>query len=188
MSLPWSGVPAKASEVRSRYESRLEAPPAESRTPHDYWDLLLRENRQDAAVEFLAHALPARSAAWWGSLCVWEAARPTSPPEADTALGAVVRWILKPDEEQRRAAGQAAASAEDEPAGFLAKAVYLSGGSLLPPELPVVSPPPFLAQRIITGAILMAATRTPAGRSEQLHVFLQWGADVAEGKNRWSRS
>src|SRR5689334_21790067 len=108
MSVSWPGMPATASEVRGRYQSRLEAPPAEGRAPHDYWHLLVGEHRQDAAVEFLAHALPTRSAAWWGSLCVWEVIRPTAAPAVEAAVGAVVRWILKPDEDRRRAAGRAA--------------------------------------------------------------------------------
>jgi hypothetical protein len=98
----------------------------------------------------------------------------------------VLRWVLDPTEEHRRAAERAGADAADLPAGYLAQAVFFSGGSLIAPNLPVVEPPPFLANRVIAGAILMAAGQSPIDRDEQLRLFVHWGADVADGKLHWS--
>jgi hypothetical protein len=174
--------------VCSRFEVEEGSPPPDGSAPREYFERLCREEQYDLAIEFLAHALPARAAAWWGCLCLWNVARPAPPPPVDAALAAALGWVLDPTEEQRRAAESAAADADDLPAGHLAQAVFFSGGSLIAPNLPVVEPPPFHAQRAVAGAILLAAGQTALARDEQLRMFCNWGADVADGKIHWSRT
>jgi hypothetical protein len=188
MSPLWLSLPASADEVCRRFARDAEAPPPGGSPPREYFERLCGEEQYRTAIGFLAHALPVRAAVWWGCLCVWDAARPSLPQPVDAALGAALRWVLNPIDELRRAAENAAAGADDTPAGYLAQAVFFSGGSLLASNLPVLEPPPFLANRVLAGTILMAAAQAPAADDEHLRLFLHWGSEIADGKLHWSQT
>jgi hypothetical protein len=160
-------------------------PPAGDLEARAYFDGLVASGDREDAVIFLAHALPRREAIWWACLCLWHRLEPTPPAVADTALGEIVRWVLEPAEPQRHAVVAVADSVDDTPLGFLAQAVKYAGESMSAPGLPVVPPPPFLAQRMVAGALRLEAARAD-DRADVFHHFLQWGADVAEGKLHWS--
>src|SRR5205085_1715395 len=130
---------------------------------------------------FAAAALAAPQGAWWGSLCAWDAYRPEPPPMERTALGAVLGWIGKPGEPQRRAAEQAALSAGLEtPAGCLAWAVFVSGGSISRPDLPAVEPDPSLFGRTLATAVLLASThKDPTQATARQRQYLALTHDVA---------
>src|SRR5262245_44527332 len=95
----WPSLPASAAEVCSRYAAAGEAPPPGGSAARDYFERLCREERYDTAIVFLAHALPARAAVWWGCVCLWDVARLSPRPPVEAALGAAVRWVLEPTEE-----------------------------------------------------------------------------------------
>src|SRR5438045_2695423 len=157
-------------------------------TPAEFFERLVSEKLYPDAVRFAAHLLPAREAVWWGSLCVWHVAAPSPPPATAPALRAAARWVREPTEENRRAAeapGRAAGAAD--PAGALALAAFWSGGSMTPPQLPAVPPPPLLPAKTVAGAVLVAATRgDPAGQEERYRHFLTLAVDVSAGRNLWS--
>jgi hypothetical protein len=133
----------------------------------------------------LAHALPKREAVGWAARCARLSGGPKSP-EQQTALEAVERWRLEPSEELRRAALAAAEKAQlNNPAGCAALAVFFTGGSLAPPDVPVVPPGEGLTARAVAGAVLMAAVVSePEKAEEKYQRFLEQGIAAANGQDQ----
>jgi hypothetical protein len=179
---------AAAAEVCRQFDLRAEARPLlkDKQTPREFLDALLAAQQYRTAIEFLAHALPAREAVWWGCLCVWHVT-PGLPPPEEAACKAAAQWVFEPTEDNRRAAqapGEAAGLGT--PAGALATAAFWSGGSLTPPELPPVAPQPFMSARAVAGAVRLAATKAKPGKMREAErVFGEIGLGVAEGKTVW---
>jgi hypothetical protein len=149
----------------------------------------LRQHNHDLeAFLVLAHSLPKREAIWWGCLCAWNRHRPTLDGAEDTALAAVVRWVQEPNEEHRRAAGKAGEAAGlTTLAGGLAMAAFWSGGSMAPPRLPTVLPPPTLTSVVIARVLFAAGAALDDGaRRKQTHDFFEIGFQVAGGKHHWT--
>jgi hypothetical protein len=154
-------------------------------TPRQFFERLVEQQEYADAVRFLAHALPKRLAVWWGCLCVWHVYRLEPPESVAAALDAALAWVLDPSEEHRRAAEAPAMVAElKSPAGCLAMAACWSGGSMAPPDLPVVPTPPDLTARLVGGAVLLAAAQRAPRLDAFYQQFLALGRDVARGKNR----
>lgn len=181
-----------AAEIGRRYDPGAEAEVllATERSPDSYVAALVAKKLYADAVEFLAYWLPKREGAWWGCQCAWHVYRPQPPAEAAAALQAVVRWVLEPTEERRRAAGTAGASAgADTAAGCLTLAAFYSDGSMAPPGLPDVPAPHFLANTALVGALQLAAHHGPPARiQDNYRQFVSLGLDVAHAKNRWNPS
>jgi hypothetical protein len=157
-------------------------------TPRAYFELLRERELYIDAIRFLARALPKRLGVWWGCLCAWHVAGPGSSPEVLAALRAAVRWVLDPSEENRRAA-EGPGLVEDfaTAASCLAMAAHWSGGSMLRPELPVVSPPEDVTAKLVTGAIQRAVVqRGFAEARDHYRQFLAMGAEIARGQNLWA--
>lgn len=156
-------------------------------TPSQYLNALTEQQLDVDAIRFLAYALPKREAVWWACVCVRKAQGGTLSSAAATALQAAEKWAADPSEDHRRAAmaaSQAAGLAE--PAGCAAAAAFWSGGSLAPPNLPVVPPGEHLTAHGVASAVLLAAVLTePARAPEKQRAFVKLGLDVASGANRW---
>lgn len=154
-------------------------------TPRQYLDALIAQQLWEDACLFLAHGLPRREAIWWAFQCAKQVK--AEPPHA-TALQAVEKWLLTPNEEHRKAAEAAA-----EPAGALgtapgaaAKAVAWTGGSLTPPDQIPVPPPETGPNLTAAIAVLMAGVTIDPAQSEiKFAEFLKLGVEVANGANRW---
>lgn len=142
--------------------------------PSEYVERLLSSELFDDALMFTAHVLPARDLVWWGCVCAWRQVRPEPPEPERSAFQACLRWIQKPDEENRRAAQQAADSAGlDTPAGCLALAAFCAKGNMSEPELPVVEAPPELAANtVIAGLRLAAALDEPTRFDQCIHRYV----------------
>jgi len=164
--------------------------------PGRFLDVLVAHRQHAAAVDFLAHALPAREAIWWGCLCVQQASGSSLSAVEAAACKAAVAWVLAPSEENRapaQAPGEAAGSRT--PAGLLAMATTWTGGSLAPittnpdpkiPPIPPVPPGPFLPAKAVAGAILLAAVKSdPPTLTQRLQAFVDLGIGVAEGRFVW---
>jgi hypothetical protein len=152
--------------------------------PLDFVRELLAKDLTKDAVRFLAHFLPKRTAVWWGCLCTWHVQRPSLAEHSRAGLGAAVRWARDPSEKQRQEAHRAGTAAGiKDPAGALALAAARSGGSLSPPALPVVPPPPDMTAKTVVVAVLGACVLDhppcPADRRRQ---FVQLALDVVAGK------
>jgi len=157
-------------------------------TARAYFELLCERELFLDAIRFLSRALPKRLGVWWGCLCAWHVAGPDSPPEVLAALRAAVRWVLEPSEENRRAAeGPGQAGDFETAASCLAMAAHWSGGSMLPPHLPVVPPPEDLTGKLVGGAIQRAALkRGYAEVRRHYREFLAMGSEIARGRDLWA--
>jgi hypothetical protein len=157
--------------------------------PVAFVEQLARDGLARDGLEFVAHWLPKRAAIWWGCLCLWHVRRPTFPPAEEAALRALVQWVREPTEPRRRSLEAVAEAAGNlrTPAGGLACAASFSGGSLAPPGLPVVAPPPELTAHTVAQVLVVAALHThPECAGETYRHFLELGLEVARGENRWN--
>lgn len=182
---------AKATEICEHYDLDKKARPLlrPDATPREFLEALRADGQHQAAVSFLAHALPPREAIWWGCLCLQKAAGAGLPEGEAAAFRASAAWVLDPTEENRHAAEQAAAAAgKGTAAELLAVGVGWTGGSLAPPlpKVPPVPPGPYLPAKGVYGSVLLAATNAaPLPVQEALGLFVRVGVDVAEGRIPW---
>jgi hypothetical protein len=139
------------------------------------------------AIMILPQLMDKRRAIWWGCLCCWSALRPEPAALDSKALAVTVAWVCDPSEAARQAAyvpGEEAGLGDA--AGCLATAVYLSSGSMLPPHLPAVPPPPHLSGQVVSTAVILASA---AGDPEEVgarhHEFVELGRAVAAGRYPW---
>jgi len=158
---------------------RFHAPPdarallREGMGPRQFIEALTAKKQYLAAIEFLAHAMPAREAIWWGCLCMQHACGEVLTPPERAAGIAAVRWVMQPTEENRGAArAPADAAGCTSPAGALALAA--NGG--LPPG------PYGPAKSVVMAVKLSALKSPPAGIIEAQRLFVELGVGVAEGK------
>jgi hypothetical protein len=185
-----SKVAAKtAAEVCKRFPLGDDAKKVlrEDQTPRQFLDLLLAQKLHVDAVRLLAYALPKPEAVWWACACVRHIAGASPPPKVLAALVAAEKWVADPSEDNRRAASAAAEAVEmGTPAGCAAMAAFWSGGSLGPPNVPVVPPGEYLTAHGVVGAVMLAAVQTePAKTPEKYRKFLDLGIEVGNGTNRW---
>jgi hypothetical protein len=145
-----------------------------------------------SALRLIASVLPARESVWWG----WVSARYASqlagaaPPTAEvhTALTAIEQWIVRPEDDARRAAWDAGnAAGLDTPVGMVATAVFLSGTTVAPPNVPPVPPPPGAALPLITGSILLSAVASgdPAQATPTMAAFAAQGFEIVKRLGGW---
>jgi hypothetical protein len=144
----------------------------------DYVGALIGAGQNENAARVLANVLPFRASARWVSQCIGGAAG-VSPAAAD-ALVSVTAWLADPSDKNRRAAFSAAeVSGFETPQGSLALSVFLSEGSLAPPDAPVVAPPPGVAQKALLGALQLAAVRTePQAAPQKWRLFADAGNHI----------
>lgn len=186
---PLTKVAAKtAAEICSRCEI---SEPARTLTqvgvsPAAYLEKLINERHFADAIRFLAYSLPKREAIWWATRCARLASATALPADQQAALQVAERWCVSPSEELRRSAMAASEKAQlKTPAGCAALAVFFSGGSLAPPNAPVVPPADDLTPRTVAGAVLMAAVVNEPEKAEQKYQrFLEQGINVASGKEQ----
>jgi hypothetical protein len=160
-----------------------------SMAPLDYVRTLIDGREYFTALRVLAQALPKREAVWWGCQCLWQAARPMPAEPVEAALSAAVRWVLEPTEEHRRAAEPVAVAAGETTApGCLALAAHWSGGSMTPPDLPPVPPPPYLCGQMVAGSLLLIESEFPdVFTSDTYPQYLALGLAIADGDNLWEK-
>lgn len=152
--------------------------------PREFIEALLNSRQYAAAIDFVAHALPAREAIWWGCLCMQHVYGGRLSLSERAAGIAAVRWVLEPSEENRVAAKPPAeAAGAGSPAGSLAMAVNMTGGSLGPPDAPPVPPGPHDPANRVATAIKLTSTKAKPDRiPDTQRSFVALGVEVAEGK------
>jgi hypothetical protein len=153
-------------------------------TPQRYLDLLTEKNLYADATRLLAHGLPKRAAVWWACQCLREALGSNPPLKARLPLEVVEKWVQNPSEDNRRAGLPAAETAGfGTPVGLTALAAFWSGGSLTPPDAPVIPPADHLTAEGVAGAVLLAAVgAAPDDVPKRQRRFLDLGMVVACGK------
>jgi hypothetical protein len=153
----------------------------------EFVGVLVENQRYADAVRFLAHVLPTREAIFWA----WSSARrvldPEPPAEVAVAIEKTGRWLAEPTEENRWPMLEWAQAAEvGTPAGCAALAVFLSGGSIAPPDLPPVEPPPYAAAKAIGGCIVLAAVSAePEMAPDRFQDFIAQGIDIGRRSGLW---
>lgn len=149
---------------------------------------LIKHKLYADAVRLVAHALPKQEAVWWACRCVRMVEGKETPLESQAALQSAESWVKAPTEENRRAAEAASEMATlAKPAGCAAIAAFWSGGSLAPPNVPVVPPGPTLTAQAVANTVLLAAvTNDPAKAPDKYFKFLAEGIQVANGASKWS--
>ena len=149
-------------------------------TPQDYYRNAREREDLETAVLFLGHALPRYEGAAWAAHRLGEMAASCSLGQADRqALDHSLRWVGEPSEEHRRAAFRAHETATDGgPERLLSLAVFMTGGSLAPADLPPVLPEPALSGRLAACALIVAAHRSGDARTALLR-SLELGEKVA---------
>ena len=154
-------------------------------TPSEFLRALIEAGLHEDAVAYLAHGLPRREAVWWGCQCTRETVPAEGSPGAE-ALAAAEAWVYEPDEEHRTAAEQTVEAAGlQSPGGLLAQGVAWSAGSLAPEGLPEVEPPEHLTGRMVSAAVMVAATSLPAQQLPDTFArFLARGIEIAMGKRQ----
>jgi hypothetical protein len=155
--------------------------------PLDFVALLMEKTLYPDAVRFIAHALPKREAVWWGWVCARRASGDNPQPKIKAALEATEKWIAQPSEDNRRSAMAAAQKAElGTAAGCAGLAAFFSGGSLAPPDAPVVPPGEFLSAKAVSGAVIFAAVaKEPERAPEKFKSFVAQGVEVTKRVKIW---
>jgi hypothetical protein len=150
--------------------------------PGEYIDRLCHAALHVDAIRFLAHALPLRESVWWACLAARAALLP-GDAAAQAAIEAAEAWVYHPDEDHRRVAMAAAeAVANNSPARWAATAAAWTGGSLAPPEAPVVPPGATLTAQAAAGAVLLAAVQSEPERAQDRHrIAVLQALDIAQG-------
>ncbi|HEX4935454.1 MAG TPA: hypothetical protein VFV33_19875 [Gemmatimonadaceae bacterium] len=145
------------------------------------------------AVRLVASALPPREGVWWAWTAATHAARlapggSVAPPVA-AALAATERWIATPDEAHRRAVWEAAQGAGlDTPAGSAAGAAYLTGGSIAPPELAPIPPPPGIHATLAFSAVVAASAVDLEQFDAVARAFVAQGVEIIRQLGGWESS
>jgi hypothetical protein len=174
-----------AAEVCERFNVKKEAKLLlrDGMPPEEFANALVAGKEYITGIDFMAHAMPAREAIWWGCLCLQHACGGSLAPADKEACRAAVQWVVQPTDWNRAAVfapAQAAGAAS--PAGGLALAVFQTGGNIAPPSAPPTAPQPFAHAKALAGAVKMACTKASPGRIiETQRLFLELAMGMAEG-------
>jgi hypothetical protein len=126
----------------------------EDSTPEVFLAELEKQELYEDAVSFWAHKLTPADGVKWALACMRELESPEQKARKNESLAAADRWVLAPGDDARWAAKNAAdKSVDTPPADILAHGIFLSGGSVTPPQSPEIQPPPFAAQKLIAGSV-----------------------------------
>ena len=153
-------------------------------SPRGFLDALVEAKLYLAAIDFIAHALPARAAIWWGCLSLQRTCGDKLEPWERRAFRITVQWVLQPDEANRAAAKQPAdVLGPESPAGCLAAAANQTGGSVGPPQGPSIAPSPFAPARAVAIAVKVASTKCdPPEIHGTQRSLIELGMAIAEGR------
>ena len=179
--------PSSAAEICARFVLDQNARPLllEGMGTRQFVESLVENKRYRAAIDFMAHALPARQAIWWGCLCLQHAMGDKLTELDKSAAAAAVRWVLQPTEENRIAAKAPAEKAGySSAAATLARAANWTGGSLGPPDMPPLPPGPFMPAEAVATAIKFATVKVePSKMVGTQRLFVELGVEIAEGRH-----
>jgi pSer/pThr/pTyr-binding forkhead associated (FHA) protein len=153
-------------------------------SPLEFFDLLIKKSQLLDAIRLLAVWLAPRHAIHWALTCVNELSSDDLAKGEQGALLAVNKWLEEPTEEHRREAMKLAEITEFESAaGWVAGAVFWSGGSIAPPDLPEVPPDESLVAKAVTTSLLMLATQgDPEKINQSYFEIVERGCGLVTGK------
>jgi hypothetical protein len=178
---------ATAAEICTHFELKKEAQAllCDTMGPREFLQVLVANKQYIAGIDFIAQALPAREAIWWGCLCLQHANGNDLSELDKAACRMAVKWVLEPTEGNRIAAKEPAEKAGQScPAGALAAASHLTEDAFGLPD--AGRKPAFAGAKSVAGAVKLASTKADPSRIVDTHrLFLELGIGVAEGRFRW---
>lgn len=145
------------------------------------------------ALRLVATALPPRQGIWWAWAAATHGVRlagegPVKPAVTE-ALAAAERWITTPDDEARRAAWAASERAGlDTPAGCVAAAPFFAAGSIAPPDVAFIPPPPGIYTTMVATAVFLSAMADEAHVDAMAKAFAAQGLEVVKQLGGWDQS
>ncbi|MBZ2184147.1 MAG: hypothetical protein K7J46_05495 [Bryobacter sp.] len=151
--------------------------------------LLIERNLWQDAIAYMAHAIRAREAIWWGWFCARKAAVVGNNPKDAEALKVCEAWIAQPSPQTLeqaqaflpRAAGRPGVEA-------LLRAVAATGEIVNEESGSRVAPPPLLANRFVQVTVLQAAYEIDAAAPEVAAAdFLKQSREVAARIQLWNQ-
>ena len=140
----------------------------------------LRRDDPMAAARFMAQCLPRFDAMQW-MFSALERSPPPGPRHAEIRSG-IAGWLADPSDKRRRAVFDLAqAVGIDTPDATAGLALFLSGGSMTPPELEHgIQPPPGVFGQAVAGTILLAGqARGAENFDDELDALLGIGLAIA---------
>jgi hypothetical protein len=145
------------------------------------------------ALRVVASALPPREAVWWAWGAATHAVRlagdGATKPEVPEALAATERWIASPDDQTRRAAwGASERAGLDTPAGCAAAAPFFIAGSIAPPEVSFIPPPPGIHTTLVATAVFLASAVDPAHLEALARAYAAQGLEIIKQLGGWPAS
>jgi len=145
------------------------------------------------ALRVVATALPPREAVWWAWGAATHAVRlageGATKPEVPEALAAAERWIAGPDDMTRRAAWLASERAGlDTPAGCAAAAPFFISGSIAPPDVAVIPPPPGIHATLVATAVFLSSAVDPAHLEALARAYAAQGLEIIKQLGGWPAS
>lgn len=184
---PFRKVPdATAAQICARVDLSPEARAylLPTLSPQGYLSLLVEAEHVGDAIRFLAFAMPVREGIWWA--CVVANSHLEQPTELEAlCLERAAAWVYDPTDARRRSCMAAAESAKFEgAAAYAALAVFWSGGSLAPEDMPETHPDPQLGPIGVGASVLLAITAgDPMKLNERFRAAIVRGTDIANGGN-----
>lgn len=174
---------ATAHELFEAFPTALEdmgASPSD-RPSLDYLRDLVDSATPEDAVTFCSYLLPRRAAVWWGHQCLAHLPDLLAPHDHEL-LQVVEDWVREPEEDRRYAALDAGMSAPAKtPGAWIALGAGWSGGSMAPPGMAPVVPPPYLTARAVNAGVLSALARVAIKqRAAILSACVAMGARLTE--------
>lgn len=145
------------------------------------------EERRQASINQIKAAFPEKYPATPEAKLLLEAA---AKKKSDTAVQAIWRWIVSPDERNTTLAMEAGNGAPGTPEGILAYTAAWSFGDLAPEGKILVPVPPELPGTGLNSVLLMMAVDKDGYRKmpERFERYFKMGVDVVFGKNLWPES
>ncbi len=180
---PWRRVKwTRAAQLAPLLDEAVNLDGLADRPPAEAFAALYASDRIQA-TRFVAQCLPRMDAVQWVGACLQRSGAPVSNAAA-VARKAAGRWVREPSDMLRRQAFEAGEKAGWATAdGAACLAIFLSGGSMAPPEQEQgVQPPPGAFGQAVAGAVLIAALSDgPAQFETKLGGLLRLAEAAAAG-------
>lgn len=144
---------------------------------------LIEASELEAAIRFLAHALPQRTAIAWAAACIRDAKADDISETDRQHVERCEAWAQEPTEQNRRAAMDAVVDGDMETSSeWAAMAVGFADGSIGPDGAPVVKADESLCGRTVAGVIEVCCLESqPELAPEKRKRYLAAGLKLARG-------